>query len=78
MNTTIEKLRRVRAHDAEVKRRYELQPRQKIMPFRVWLRKNSLGEAVEGNAVVDSLLMTLPRAAADAEKQHQPNNSPRL
>lgn len=69
MNTTIEKLRKGREQDQQNRRKIELQPRQKLMPFRVWLRrKNALGEAVEGTGVVDSLMMTLPHAADNNEK----------
>jgi hypothetical protein len=70
MNATIEKLRKVREHDREVRRKYEIQPRQKLMPFRAWLRrKSALGEAVLDNGVVDSLMMWLPASADDTEKE---------
>ena len=68
-NATIQKIQRGREQDRQNRQKIELQPRQKLMPFRVWLRrKNPLGEAVEGNAVVDSLMMWLPNAADDNEK----------
>jgi hypothetical protein len=75
MRDTIGKLRKVREHDREVRRKYELQTRKKIMPFRAWLRrKNALGEAVMGEPIQDSLLAYIPMTASLDEKQETASN----
>jgi hypothetical protein len=70
MTQTIEKLRKVRDHDRQIRRKYELQPRPKLLPFRAWLRKKStLGETVMGNPIQDSLLGFIPGNATANERQ---------
>jgi HAMP domain-containing protein len=62
MNTTIEKLAKVRAHDEDVRRKYDLQKRPHQMSFRAWLRrKSALGEsAIVRDDIQSSMLATLP------------------
>jgi hypothetical protein len=75
MNTTIEKLAKVRAHDKEVKRQYDLRQRPRQMSFKAWLqRKNTLGEAVMGEPIQDSLLAYIPMTASLDEKQETASN----
>jgi hypothetical protein len=75
MRNTIEKLRKVREHDREVRRKHELQPRPKQMSFKAWLRrKNDLGESTTGTPIQDSLLAYIPMTASLDEKQETASN----
>lgn len=70
MNQTIQKIQKVRAHEKEVRRKYELQPQQKLMPFRTFLRKRlALSEALVRADVTDSQMPYLPNRANDLEKE---------
>jgi hypothetical protein len=68
---TVQKIQKVRAHDQEVRRKYDLQKnsRQKLIPFRKFRlqKKSGLKEAVVAEDIVDSASLFLPYGSDAAE-----------
>ncbi len=65
---TIQKIQKVRAHDREVRRQYELQQRPKLIPFRKYRLQKRLGETTSMSGdIQDSILATLPVNAGPAD-----------
>ena len=69
---TIRKVQKVRAHDQEVRRAYDLQKnsRQKLIPFRKFRlqKKSGLKEAVVVDDIIDSASLFIPYGSDAAER----------
>jgi hypothetical protein len=51
-------------------RQYKLQPREKQLSFKAWLRKqNELGESIITDDVESSVLMQIPKSLSFEEKE---------